>query len=58
MDRLGDFFRERTARRLLALSIFVALLFLFREELVLLAFFVAISAAFGGATRQLQRRTR
>ncbi len=58
MDRLGDFFRERTARRLLALSIFVALVFLFREELVLLAFFVAISSAFGGATRTLRGRTR
>jgi len=58
MDRVGEFFRERTARRLLALAIFVALLVLFREELVLLAFFVAISSAFGGATRLVVARTK
>ncbi|HEY1957993.1 MAG TPA: AI-2E family transporter [Polyangiaceae bacterium] len=57
MDRVGEFFRERTARRLLALALFITLLVLFREELVLLAFFVAISSAFGGATRLLVART-
>ena len=58
MDRLGEFFRERTPRRLLALAIFGALVYLFREELVLLAFFVAISSAFGGTTRLVVARTK
>ena len=58
MDRLGDFFRERTAKRLLALAIFVGLLVLFREELVLLAFFVALEGAFGWSTRALAARAK
>jgi predicted PurR-regulated permease PerM len=58
MDRLGDFFRERTARRLLALAIFGALVVLFREELALVAFFVAVQGAFAGATRLVQARTK
>jgi len=58
MDRLGDFFRERTAKRLLALAMFVGLLVLFREELVLLAFFVALEGAFGWSTRALAARAK
>lgn len=58
MDRLGDFFRERTAKRLLALAIFIALIVLFREELILVAFFVALQGAFSGATRLLGERTK
>jgi len=58
MDRLGDFFRERTAKRLLALAIFVGVIVLFREELVLLAFFVALQGAFSGLTRLLVGRTK
>jgi predicted PurR-regulated permease PerM len=58
MDRLGDFFRERTARRLLAIAIFLALIVLFREMFALVAMFVAAQAAFGGATRVLVARTK
>jgi predicted PurR-regulated permease PerM len=58
MDRLGDFFRERTARRLLALAIFITLIVLFREEFILVAVFVAIQSAFGGTTRVLVSRTK
>jgi len=57
MDRLGDFFREKTARRLLALAIFLALIYLFREEAILVALFVALQSAFGGATHLLVERT-
>lgn len=58
MDRMGEFFRERTPRRLLALAIFITLVILFREELILVAFFVAIEGAFGGLTRLLVARTK
>jgi predicted PurR-regulated permease PerM len=46
-DRVGEFFRERTPRRLLALAIFVGALVLFRHLLVLLVFFVAFERLFG-----------
>ncbi len=58
MDRLGDFFRERTARRLLAIAIFLALIVLFREMFALVAMFVAAQAVFGGATRFVVSRTK
>ncbi|HEX4517243.1 MAG TPA: AI-2E family transporter, partial [Polyangiaceae bacterium] len=58
MDRLGDFFREKTARRLLAIAIFLALIYLFREMFALVAMFVAAQAAFGGATHFVQTRTK
>ncbi len=58
MDRLGDFFRERTARRLLAIAIFVTLIILFREEFLLVAIFVALQAVFGGATKLIVARTK
>jgi len=58
MDRLGDFFRERTARRLLAIAIFIALIVLFREMFALVVMFVAAQSVFGGATRVLVSRTK
>lgn len=58
MDRLGDFFREKTPRRLLALAIFITLIVLFREEFILVAIFVAIQSGFGGATHVLVERTK
>jgi predicted PurR-regulated permease PerM len=58
MDRLGDFFREKTARRMLAIAIFLALIYLFREMFALVAMFVAAQAAFGGATNLLAARTK
>jgi predicted PurR-regulated permease PerM len=57
MDRLGDFFREKTARRILAIAIFIAIIVLFRELFALVAMFVAAQAAFGGATHLLAART-
>ncbi len=58
MDRLGDFFREKTARRLLAIVIFIGLIWLFRELFPLVVMFIAAQAAFGGATRLVQQRTK
>jgi predicted PurR-regulated permease PerM len=58
MDRLGDFFRERTARRLLALAIFIGLIWLFRELFALVVMFIAAQAAFGGATHMVMARTK
>src|SRR4249920_1585446 len=58
MDRLGDFFREKTSRRMLAIAIFIGLIVLFREMFALVAMFIAAQAAFGGATRLVQERTK
>jgi predicted PurR-regulated permease PerM len=58
MDRLGDFFREKTARRLIAIAIFIALIVLFREMFALVAMFVAAQAGFGGGTRFVAARTK
>jgi predicted PurR-regulated permease PerM len=55
---LGDFFRERTARKLLSIAIFLALIVLFREMFALVAMFVAAQAAFSGATHFVQARTK
>jgi predicted PurR-regulated permease PerM len=56
-DRLGEFFSEKTPRRILCLAVFLALVFLFRKLLILLVFFVIFErllAVLGGA---LHRRT-
>ncbi len=58
MDRLGDFFREKTARRLLAIAIFLTLIYLFREEAILVALLVAFQSAFGLATHTLMTRAK
>ena len=58
MDRLGDFFREKTARRMLAIAIFLALIWLFRELFPLVAMFVAAQSAFAGATKLLESRAK
>jgi predicted PurR-regulated permease PerM len=58
MDRFGDFFREKTAKRMLAIAIFLVLIVLFRELFALAAMFIAAQAAFGGATAFLQARTK
>jgi predicted PurR-regulated permease PerM len=55
---MGDFFREKTARRLLAIAIFITLIVLFREMFALVAMFVAAQAGFGGATRLVAARTK
>ena len=56
-DRLGDFFRETTARRMLALVLFALIVVLFRELFILVAMFVAADGVIGGATRLLSERS-
>jgi predicted PurR-regulated permease PerM len=58
MDRLGDFFREKTAKRLIAIALFLALIWLFRELFALVALFVAAQGAFNLATNMLAARTK
>lgn len=56
MDRVGAFFAERTPRRLLALSTFIGLLYLFRSLLVLVVFFVAFERGLGVSSELIARR--
>ncbi|HSQ63226.1 MAG TPA: AI-2E family transporter [Polyangiaceae bacterium] len=58
MDRVGDFFRERTARRLLALVLFVGLVVLFRHAFVLIVLFLAFQSGLRGASRAIASRSR
>lgn len=55
-DRLADFFREKTPKRVLALLAFLVLLLLFRKLLVLLAFFVAFERVLFWSAGVLTRR--
>jgi putative heme transporter len=57
MDRVASFFSEKTPRRVVAIGIFVSLLYLFRHLAVLLVFFVAFERALGWASRTLAART-
>lgn len=57
-DRLADFFREKTPRRVIALVTFLALLLVFRKLLVLLAFFVAFERLLFFSAGLLTRRFR
>jgi predicted PurR-regulated permease PerM len=57
MDRIADFFAQRTARRILTLSLFVGLLYLFRHLAILLLFFVTFERALGFCARTLAART-
>lgn len=55
MDRLGAFLGEKTPRRIIALSLFAALLVLFRHLLILLVFFVVFErliSVMGAAVHQ------
>jgi predicted PurR-regulated permease PerM len=56
MDRVADFFAQKTARRMLALIVFLAILFLFRHLAILLVFFVTFERALGFASRTLSAR--
>src|SRR5258706_10215499 len=56
LDRVGDFFAERTPRRVVALGLFAALLVAFRHLLILLVFFVAFERAMRFLSEQLARR--
>jgi predicted PurR-regulated permease PerM len=56
MDRVGDFLREKTPRRIIALGAFVGLLVLFRELLILLVLFVAFERGLAAASSRLAGR--
>lgn len=55
-DRVGDFLREKTPRRFVALLAFGALLVAFRQLFILLVFFVAFQRGLGWASELLSRR--
>lgn len=57
-DRVGAFFRERTARRVLCVALFVGALAAFRPLFLLLVFFVAFVRGLGAATAVLRSRTK
>lgn len=57
MDRVADFFSQKTPRRLLALAAFATILYLFRHLAILLVFFVTFERALGWSARTLSART-
>lgn len=57
VDRVADFFAQRTPRRLLTLSLFFGLLYVFRHLAILLLFFVTFERALGFCARELSKRT-
>lgn len=58
VDRVGDFFREKTVRRATAVGIFLFALWLFRPLLLMLVFFVAFERALGFLSDALTRRAK
>jgi predicted PurR-regulated permease PerM len=58
MDRVASFFSERTPRRVLALGVFLALLWLFRSMALLLVFFVVFERGFGFLAAIVASRTK
>ncbi len=58
LDRVGEFIREKTPRRLLALATFAGLLVAFRGLFVLLIFFVAFQRSLDAASATIAARTR
>src|SRR4051812_7466759 len=56
MDRVADFFSQRTPRRLLALAAFGTVLYLFRHLAILLVLFVTFERALGWSARTLSAR--
>lgn len=57
MDRVAEFFSQKTPRRFTALLAFGALLYLFRHLAILLVFFVSFERALGWSSRMLSTRT-
>ncbi len=57
-DRIGEFFRERTARRVLCVALFLSALAAFKPLFLLFLFFVAFERALGAASRFLRKRTK
>lgn len=56
MDRIAEFFSQKTARRILVLVLFGATLYLFRHLAILLVFFVAFERAMGWSAGALSAR--
>lgn len=56
MDRIGTFFAETTARRGLALILFIGLLVMFRSLLLLVVFFVTFERGLGLSSELIARR--
>ena len=57
MDRVAEFFSQKSVRRFLALVAFVGVLYLFRHLAILLVFFVTFERSLGWAARALSART-
>src|SRR5688572_2062059 len=57
MDRVADFFSQKTPRRFVALVSFVAVLYLFRHLALLLVFFVTFERALGWSANLIAARS-
>jgi predicted PurR-regulated permease PerM len=56
MDRVADFFAQRTPRRFVALLAFGSIVYLFRHLAILLVFFVTFERALGWSARTVSAR--
>jgi predicted PurR-regulated permease PerM len=57
MDRVGDFFREKTPRRALAIVLFLVLLVMFRHLAPVLVFFVTFERSLDFLSKRISERT-
>ena len=57
MDRVAEFFAQKTFRRGLALGLFVGVVYLFRHLAILLVFFVTFERLLGFLSEQVSKRT-
>src|ERR1019366_3223781 len=57
-DRVGDFFQEKTVRRITALALFASALAVFHPLLLLLVFFVAFEGALTAASSFVEHKTK
>jgi predicted PurR-regulated permease PerM len=57
VDRVADFFAQRTPRRLLTLALFFGVLYVFRHLAILLLFFCTFERGLGFCAREMARRT-
>jgi predicted PurR-regulated permease PerM len=57
MDRVGDFFAEKTPRRVTAIVLFLLLIFLFRHLAPILVFFVTFERSLNYLSKRISERT-
>ncbi len=57
-DRVGQFFREKTTRRIVSVALFIGLLAAFHPLFLLLVFFVAFERGLGASAAFVRSRTR